>query len=1117
MCEEILELILREGPQRVILAGESGTGKTRLAKMVCKYGTNRGCCETIWLHLNNKFEDELSLYENIAFHIGAYNRDEKENKPEDLLQKLKEKITVALTLSIKKASAAARMSAKGQKKRTLSAEMEPYLLLIFDDEGNKTSENKVMQDFGLEKYLRDSFHGNLKVLITRRKEDENTTKHDGEVESHATEASHCTESDEEIKSDDMDEQHDTRREEVLESHTALEGRIAIHTTDVSQTLQYTLTRDSLQDLFVSLIKDKTRVLLETLQKDWKIDEPLTFLGVQKSNNLPAAIVVLAKSLNCIAYQKTFSCLSPKQVEAFKEFLSRNEPAYSVSRHNPTLQLAYQLLETDGTLNNAVVDCFWHSLDFFNHCGCIHYGELITQWILEGYFDPVRSVNKAYNDGHAILVELINRGILKTQEGDMVVPEMAMNNLVDLRHHGLLGRSRLRFSRVYGGDKNKGPGKITHIDDMIKTVQGKRGENIRTILVSGNRLRRETPEKFFEQPQMKDLEVVGLFDPTMEFLIKSLRELKQLRVLVIRDYDLLPSIEDLKNLRKLEVLEVSGASSVEVISDDFFEATPQLQSLNLSGLRIKSSPSSISQLKHLHSLILRDCPVLEDLPDMQELDKLEVVDFRGAHNLKTCFGKRHDARRNQTFSRLRQLQHVDFSESKIKRIPMFQDTEVVDNLHSLTRLYLQNCSNLVKLPNLKHLSGLQILDLSGTTSLVHIALICFEQKEELKVLNLSGTNLKELPFTISELSNLSRLLLQKSYNLEAIPNIERLTSLEVFDVSGCTKLHMIEGSFTYMSYLREVNLSGTKIETVPELPEKSSIRSSKLVVLADSRRFEHDTWEQVKEAMKNEMSESLSSSDTVDRIQAFSRKESERVGKKQFNKPWAFDFLGKKGDIYRHVYMHTIPFVDYTKSQQEILEIHGSNGVDQDEETIAKSEFVAFVDSSATSISSIFNDLISVKGCWVEMCMDMKILFSGVNEERLRHLETLSITNLPWLDSVPNNIFKNLKKLSLDCCPSIITLFPASKPHTNFLEVLKIKFCDKLEKVFEEEVELPNLHTLCLFELPVLSTLGAKLPTLKRYEEDKCPELKDGSQENLKSRNTSDEIICDPGCEKVENI
>ncbi|VVB12481.1 unnamed protein product [Arabis nemorensis] len=1067
LCEKITKTLRRNGPQRVVLAGEAGIGKTRLAKKVSEHETREGMCYvTLCLHLNKRFDDELSLYENIAFHIGVYDRDEKAWKQaKDLLKALKEEISAELSRRRKRSAKEkmkflfteknAKKFGEGEKKRhTSSGLMVPYLLLILDDEGYKTGEDTVMKDLGLESFLQD--YVPLKILITKR---------DGETESHATDKPRNTESDNKIK---------PRDETTIR--------------DESQALLDTLTHQNLQDLFESLTKDEARGLLESLQRAWKIDEPLIPQVVRKSKNLPAAITVFSKSLNCITHKKSFKNLSPKQEKVLKEVLFLSDSSIKLWRCNPILHLAYELLETDDTLKSAIIDCFWHTLDFFKHCGCVYYRDLITQWILEGYFDPVRSVKKAYKEGHDILLELINRGILKIQEDDMVVPEMAMTNLIDLCHHGLLSRSRLRLARVYGGDKSKGLGKITQIDDMIRTVQAKKRENLLTVLVSGNRLRLETPKEFFEQPQMKDLEVLGLFYPTLEYLVQSLRELKQLRVLVIRDYDLLPSIEELQGLRRLEVLEVSGASSVETISDKFFEAVPELQSLNLSGLRIKSSPSSISQLKYLHSLILRDCPVLEDLPDIQHLDRLEVLDIRGVRNLKTCF-------RNRTFARLQQLQLLDFSESKQKRIPIFQDLALTTSLHSLTRLSLRKCTNLLKLPNLQPLSGLQILDLSGTSSLVEIAEVCFEQKEELKIINMSGTKFTKLPSTISRLSNLSQFLLRDNSNLEALPNIKGLTSLEVFDVSGCTKLHNIEGSFEEMAYLREVNLSSTRIKTVPELPAKNSLCCSKLVVLADSRSLKCDNWSQVKESITNGISESLSSSGTVNEIEEVSRKELGRVREKQLNEASAFDFPENKSRIYKFIYMNTIPFVD-TKSHQKVLEIQGSHGIDQDKETLARAEFVAFVDISSRSLSSIFSDLKSVKGCWLEMCGDIENLFSGVDEERLRNLESMSITNLRLMERICSSSFKNLKKLSLDCCPSIKMLFTASEPPIS-LQVLKIKFCYKLEKVCEKQVELPNLHTLCLLELPMLSIVGATLPNLETYKKDKCPKL-NISKEKLKS-------------------
>ncbi|KAL0873815.1 hypothetical protein Bca101_023520 [Brassica carinata] len=1005
LCEKIMKTLCGDGYQRVVLAGEAGIGKTWQARKVSEHATKEGTCYfTIWLHLNKRFDDELSLYENIAFQMEVYDGDEKEWKQQALLKDLKEKISAKL--SRKKRLAVEKMkTAKGDKKKHSPSDvMAPYLLLILDDEGHKTCEDTLMKSLGLESFLDD--YSPLKLLLTKRV---------GKTESHATE-----------------------------------------------------------------------------DKWWDIESGDHHL--QKSNRLPAAVTVFAKSLNCITHHNAFENLSPDQENVLKEFAHSDygsDRSTEPCRYNPTLHLAYQLLETDDTLKSATVDCFWHSLDLFKHCGCVYYRDLITQWILEGYFDPVRSVEKAYKDGHNILLELINRGILKTQEDDMVVPEMAMSFLVDLRHHGLLGRSRLRFSRVYGGDKNKGLGKITKTDDMIKTVRGKRGDSVHTILVSGNRLRLETPKKFFEQPQMKDLEVVGLFDPTMEYLIQSLGELKQLRVLVIRDYDLLSSIKDLKGLKRLQVLEVSGASSLETISDDFFEAMNQLQSLNLSGTGIKSSPSSISQRKNLHSLILRNCSLLEDLPDIQHLKRLEILDVRGACKLI--------ASRNRTFSRLQQLQLLDFSESRLKRLPMFQDSAVDAKLHSLTRLSLHNCTKLVKLPNLRPLSGLQVLDLSGTTSLLEIAAVCFEQKEELKILNLSCTKFTTLPSTISGLKNLIQLLIKDNSNLEVLPDIKGLTSLQVFDVSGCTNLRKIMGSFGEMSYLREVNLSGTRIETLPELPVKNSHICSKLLVLADSRSLIRDTWSQVKEAIRNEMFESLSSSGTQD----ISKKEPGRVKEKELNESWGFNCPTNKGDrrreyFYKFIYMNTIPFLDIT-SHQEVLEIQGSHGTDiKDKEALAKAEFVAFVDNTTESLSRIFNDLKSLKGCWLEMCHDIQKLFSAVDEERLRSLEILSITNLRLMDSIcSSSSFKNLKKLNLDCCSSIKTLFPDESEPPNFLEVLKIKFCDKLEKVFVKQVEVSSLHTLCLLELPVLSDIGATLPNLVTYKKHNCPNL-NISEEDLKS-------------------
>lgn len=55
LCEKITKTLCRDGPRIVVLAGEAGTGKTRLARKVSEHATKEGMCYfTLWLHLNKR-------------------------------------------------------------------------------------------------------------------------------------------------------------------------------------------------------------------------------------------------------------------------------------------------------------------------------------------------------------------------------------------------------------------------------------------------------------------------------------------------------------------------------------------------------------------------------------------------------------------------------------------------------------------------------------------------------------------------------------------------------------------------------------------------------------------------------------------------------------------------------------------------------------------------------------------------------------------------------------------------------------------------------------------------------------------------------------------------------
>ncbi|CAH8346036.1 unnamed protein product [Eruca vesicaria subsp. sativa] len=1078
---------------RTVLVGEAGIGKTWLAKEVSKRVTQETSSSYIvlWLHLNKKIGDEKTLYENLAAQLSLffeYEEGENQNKV-DSLENLKKNISNEIIKTKKK-----------------------NLLLILDDEASITTEEHVMDVLNLRKYLKDAVKGiTLKILVTRRSE---------------------------IQEKESDKTKEKESDRAKEKESGRTIKVDSLTEDESEKL----LKDS-QTFLESYTVEDWPDLLKRLCESKEIKEPTLMSCItRKSQGLPAAIVVLNKSLNSI---KT---LSAKQRKIFKEVIlspksldaaAASKNAVERSLYNPVLRLSYELLKLDEKIAKPVIACFWHVLDFYKYAGCAYYRDLIVHWMLEGYFDPVKSVEKAYQEGHNILMEFMNRGILKMQEDNMVVPEVSMRNLLDLEDCGFFGRSCLGFNRVYGGDKAKGLGRIIVVDDMIRTIQSKK-EKITTLIVSGNRLRREIPNKFFERKEMQDhLEVVVLFDPTFQDLVKSLSKLKNLRVLVIRDCDLIKNIDELKVLKNLHVLEVSGASYLNDIRDDFFADMTQLQSLNLSGLSIKSSPSTIENLSMLRCFILRDCPNIQDLPNFNVATKeLEVIDIHGARDLKSYFDRVTDWKyykgKNKNFAHLRKLEHMDFSGTQIIRLPIFHlkdSTNDYSTMPELKRLLVRNCTELKRLPQLKPLTKLQVLDISGSKKLVEMLEVCLEEKEELRILdisgtplpeladtindvvnlnqllvrncskmkwlpniekltclevfdvsgsnqlakidgtfgkmaylhkvNLSGTELSELPKEMAELANIKELIIKNCSKIVSLPNLENMIHLEIFDVSGCVELAKIEGSFKNMFYLCEVNLRKTKLKTSPELPEMSILSSSKRIVFADSKFLEKDEWKKIKDLVAKDPERSS--------FPSLADETSEEREK-----------LAHHGERYR------VLDPEVTSGMQIV---DTNRPVDDD---ISKAEYISVSDNETETVSSILDKfkISSVKGCWVERCKKMENLFVSSPES----LEMLWISNLPLFKTLGNEglVFKNLKKLSIDCCRNIETLFKGASQVPENLEVLRVKFCDQLKKLFDDVEgvgELPKLRELYLLDLPVLSSDGVRFRSLEKYTKKNCPEFK----------------------------
>ncbi|KAL3748418.1 hypothetical protein ACJRO7_009628 [Eucalyptus globulus] len=91
---------------------------------------------------------------------------------------------------------------------------------------------------------------------------------------------------------------------------------------------------------------------------------------------------------------------------------------------------------------------------------------------------------------------------------------------------------------------------------------------------------------------------------------------------------------------------------------------------------------------------------------------------------------------------------------------------------------------------------------------------FRQLWGLKVLNLSGCYLRELPNSISDLVNLRALLLRKCEELHLIPYLGKLRSLRKLDIFGCPRVEVLEG-LEMLVNLRYLDLSHTRIHRLPK--------------------------------------------------------------------------------------------------------------------------------------------------------------------------------------------------------------------------------------------------------------------------------------------------------------
>ncbi|XVF13710.1 hypothetical protein REPUB_Repub08aG0230900 [Reevesia pubescens] len=776
----------------------------------------------------------------------------------------------------------------------------------------------------------------------------------------------------------------------------------------------------------------------------------TFCGAIKdiSKVLPAQIIMLAEALNHIA--KNGSEALERAFDAARNILQHARKDDPI----PLLHFTYEKLPGD-----CVIDCFWHSWNFLGKRGGAQYNELITHWILEGHLDLAAGVKTAYEKGFNVMMELIDRGMLKMQEDNIIVLEGATLALDDLSCRGLFETSNLGLASVLDGKNRKVFERMAPDDGMMKTVGvNKKGESVSSLLIDGSRLCREVPDAFFQAKQ--NLEVLALFYPRLTSLPESISKMENLLILVVRGCYLLNDIERIKDLKALVVLEISGSPFLKEMSKELFANMSQLRSLNLSALGIESLPD-LSNLTELRRLVLRKCSFLVELPKLANLKKLEVIDLSGCSSLKKI--------QEKSFKSFEELRVIDFSETKIEKLP------IVQTLKNLTLLLVRGCDQLSGLRLMKHLPSLKVFDVSGAIRIKEIQYDCFDDTDNFRILDLSKTEISFLPDSLGK--HLCDLRLKGCPQLVKLCSSTDLKDLQSLDLSDSSALQEFpDGFFENLSSLQSLNLSNTEVKSLPSLSKLENLRH----LLLKGCSFEN-------------LPELKGLIHLVE-----------------------LDLTDCKSPAKQLPSLEGLKYL-------EIINLSGYKALSEIETSFEHMSWLQVLNLSETQISSLptlpvpskLRSLILRNCNNIQTCPKFEILsqleqldlrgtssLKDINAESLNHLtdqlQTLKLSKIA-LEGIQSSLLENLKKVEvLDLSGEAVESLPSLDGLSNLRQLL-LRDCLNLK-------ELPSLTSLSHLEVLDLSgtkvkNLGEKISNLTKLKrlhlpEEVIEEFKEGEKVNL---------------------
>ncbi|KAG8492336.1 hypothetical protein CXB51_009824 [Gossypium anomalum] len=357
---------------------------------------------------------------------------------------------------------------------------------------------------------------------------------------------------------------------------------------------------------------------------------------------------------------------------------------------------------------------------------------------------------------------------------------------------------------------------------------------------------------------------------------------------------------------------------------------------------------------------------------------------------------------------------------------------------------------------------------------------------LSVLNLSFTKIKSLPNSISELKNLTTLLLRGCEELRDLPCLSMLQELKKLDLFW-TKIEEVPEGMDMLIKLRYLELG---VFTLKEIPAG---------LLPKLVHLQHLSFDQI-----NSVGLNAKEMEPLKKLECF-------IGRfediSEFNK---FMQQSKKSLIKYHIEVGSVSMRAINSTTNKTLAIGRVDNwegelimhpIEIQELQISGCHYLR----SLVDDNSSFKNAIGLRVCRISYCEGIECVvslssFACSSAHPFQSLEKLDLQNLPKLSALimkdaeigsattstlaPSAIFSHLKVIELFDCPSMKTLFPHwLLPNLQNLEEIRAGHCDELVEIFgaaTSEVEEKGSDALIKFHLPKLRELVLmwELPNLK---------------------------------------